>query len=499
MRGLRALLVDGLSDARTAIRSMLVAMGFRVDTATSPEEADERIADAAREGDAHAVILIDGQTSGRAGSASAQHWLDRLGLSASFLVLLTTVDDEQHWQQAHAAEFATVLLKPVSPSTLADALTPLLLGAKAQTAHSSANSHAESALRISHTGDRVLVAEDNPINQEVAVELLKGVGLIVDVAATGLEAVAMAGRNAYSLVLMDIQMPEMDGLAATRAIRDTLGLHDLPILAMTANAFGEDRAACLAAGMNDHIAKPVDPEALFATLLRWMPARGAHPLAAPVAFTLAGAQLPNLPAGIDAIAGLDTTLGVTRIGGKTDAYLRLLAQFAEHYREGLGAIETDHTSGNRDQARRIAHSLKGAAGTIGATMLQELAAALEAAIASAAPARETAAKAEAVDACLRRLVDALHAVLPTDHDAIPTAFDPDAVESTLDRLETLLAAADFDVGATFRAASSLLRAALGDAVAAFEAPMRNHDYPAALEALRAVRARRSTKSPREPA
>jgi hypothetical protein len=130
-------------------------------------------------------------------------------------------------------------------------------------------------------------------------------------------------------------------------------------------------------------------------------------------------------------------------------------------------------------------------------MLQELAAGLEATVANAGSAQETGAKAAAVNIHLRRLVDALHAALPADHDAVPATFDPAGVDVILDRLDNLLATADFDVGATFRASSSLLRAALGDAVSEFEAPMRNHDYPAALEALRAVRARRATKLPHE--
>jgi HPt (histidine-containing phosphotransfer) domain-containing protein len=266
---------------------------------------------------------------------------------------------------------------------------------------------------------------------------------------------------------------------------------------MTANAFGEDRAACIAAGMNDHVAKPVDPEALFATLLRWLPAQSTDATAPPRVSVPAGAKQPGIPAGIAAITELDTALGVMRIGGKTDAYLRLLAQFAEHYRDRLGTLDADLVSGDRNEARRLAHSLKGAAGTIGATMLQDLAAALEADITSAAPALETAAKARAVQTHLRGLVDALDAALPTDRDAVVLTFDPHAVDAVLDRLDDLLTAADFDVGATFRASSSLLRAALGDAVTEFEAPMRNHDYPAALDALRAVRARQAAKVPRE--
>lgn len=124
-------------------------------------------------------------------------------------------------------------------------------------------------------GARVLVAEDEPVNREVAVGLLGYAGLRVDVAADGAEAVEMASRNRYALILMDMQMPRVNGIDATRAIRALSDRADVPILAMTANVFDEDRARCLAAGMNDHIGKPVDPEALYSTMLKWLvPADG---------------------------------------------------------------------------------------------------------------------------------------------------------------------------------------------------------------------------------
>jgi two-component system sensor histidine kinase/response regulator len=133
---------------------------------------------------------------------------------------------------------------------------------------------AETVLRH-HRGARVLLAEDNAVNREVALALLADTGLQVDTAHDGTQALAMAGAQRYDLILMDMQMPEMDGLAATRALRATDHGRDVPIVALTANAFGEDRAACLAAGMDDHLAKPVEPRDLYRMLRRWLPEKMA--------------------------------------------------------------------------------------------------------------------------------------------------------------------------------------------------------------------------------
>ena len=489
LRGRRVLLADDLSVAREATTGLLRQWGLEVDALPSGEAAVSLAQRAQAEGRRYDLVLLDWQMPVLDGLETMAALRGVLGAAMPPAILMSAHDQEHLQKTARSAAFARLLIKPVAPSTLLDALADVMgLGSQPRRLPlTPMDSMAQ--LATAHAGAHLLLVEDNPINQDVALQLLIGAGLRVDLAGNGRLAVSLVQGKAYDLVLMDVQMPVMDGLQATREIRQMPQFAELPIIAMTANAFGEDRDQCLAAGMNDHVGKPVDPEQLYATLLRWLPARAPALPDVPVPretpterpASVAPPTEPALP--IDEIDGLDAERGLHYCGGRIDTYRRVLQQFVVHFDAGSPSFDEHSIGLQRDALRSFGHALKGAASSIGAQPLAELAAHLE--TAADMPAALLRPLVERIDHQLASLLRALRGALPAegtqtldaDTDASPT--DPAA----LARMVAALEVGDFSARELFRTLAPALRGLLGPATRELDERIRAFDYKGALEIL----------------
>lgn len=350
----KILVVDDNQNARTAIGSMLRSLGWQADLVPDGHEALSLAAD----DNAYGVVFIDWQMPVQDGWSTAQQLRQLAQTKKTKLVMMVTVHSQQLLAERMQLEPGVVdgfLLKPATPSELMDTLADVLMSSAIPQGPFLHKANRGSPL----SGMKLLVVDDNATNQEIARELLMGAGADVDVAANGVEAVsALRDRSAaYHAVLMDIQMPKMDGYTATRKIRSELGLKDLPIIAMTANVMAEDRQACFAAGMNEHVGKPFDFEKLVEVLQRVTDWQSIA--AAPV-------EAKTLP---DAAEGFVFAEALRRLNNNRSLMITQLRTFVREHGNDLATAREHLQSGERDAAIRLLHSLKGLAGTLGAQLL----------------------------------------------------------------------------------------------------------------------------------
>ncbi len=488
LRRRRVLVVDDNETSLNVLADMLQGMGFEV------EKADGGAAALARLGDAGLapfdVVLLDWQMPEMDGCETAQA-MHALPLAPRPHVAIVTAYGRDDVREAAAqAGITEVLSKPVNASVVFNTLMRLL-GAAAvdRPAHAAAEPSPLLARMRSVHGARVLLAEDNEINQLVATELLREAGLSVDVADNGRIAVEMALAQPYDLVLMDMQMPEMDGLEATRVLRSLPALQDLPIVSMTANAMQADRDRCVAAGMVDFVSKPIDPEALWQTLLRWI-----RPRVQEADATIATTAVPEPPAlawpsavaGLAQVADIDAAGGLRRTMGREDLYGRLLRRFVDAYAAGLAPVHAALDAGDLATAERLAHTLKGVSANIGATRVPALAAALEGALHDQAPFARLSPLMEPLHAALTELTGQLAAALGPE-DAAPSGADgvpPGQGDALLQQLAGLLEDNDAAAGDFVQQHEPVLRALLSARYLPLKTAVDGFEFDDALGLLR---------------
>jgi signal transduction histidine kinase/CheY-like chemotaxis protein len=356
LSGTRVLVVDDNAAAREVLAGMSQALGLDADAAAGGEEALRQVMQADAGDRPYQLLLLDWKMPGMDGVACAQALVDRAGLRHPAPVVLMATAFGRDEVRQHLAErqltVGALLTKPVTPSSLFDACITALGRVPLAPTRSTRRADALHDHRAALAGAHVLLVEDNAINRELAVDLLGRAGVAVSVAGDGQEALDVLARERFDAVLMDCQMPRMDGYAATRALRQQPALRTLPVIAMTANAMVGDREAVLAAGMDDHIAKPIVVDEMFATLARWVK--------------------PRRPA-----AGIDSASGLANVRGNEVLYRRMLGMFRDRETAFVPHFQAALATGDADAAMRSAHDLKCEAGTLGMPALQEAAAALE--------------------------------------------------------------------------------------------------------------------------
>ncbi|HZN56808.1 MAG TPA: PAS domain S-box protein [Planctomycetota bacterium] len=460
---LRVLIVDDNPAAREILHEPLSHIVRSVDLVASGREAVAAVQqqDATEPYD---VVFMDWQMSGMDGLQASRHIKSAETLQHQpAIVLVTAFGREEVREEAERLQLDGFLLKPVTKSMIVDTLVNVFGRGTEET--SLAVEGQEERLR----GARILLAEDNEINQQIAVELLEGAGAKVTVASNGRDAVDLLAKGpkppAFDVVLMDLQMPEMDGYQATTKIRADERFADLPVVAMTAHATIEERQRCLAAGMNDHISKPIDPGMLFEVVGRfYRPAGSSEP-----AKEISGAGSARGSDELPLIQGLDTREGLARVAGNRKLYLKLLHQFVEQQRPAIGQITAALTAGDAKLAERIAHTLKGVAGNLGAKELHAAAGALEKRIRDrASDAELDGAKrqlAAVLDPLLAQIASAASPIGPTapTAPAAPPA-DPAKARAMAAELSKLLSESDPGAGDYLEAHQASLRPFFEDAV-----------------------------------
>ncbi|MGL1931486.1 MAG: response regulator [Desulfotalea sp.] len=377
IEGLKVLVVDDNRAAREIMYETLSSFHIAVQTVGSGMEGYDQLVAASKTEDPYKLVILDLRMPEIDGIETAKLIRDSEHVFDIPIIMMTAFGREEIMQQAKKAGVNSFLMKPVKQSILLDTIMDVF---GKETAISFVDTEGRTDTKIDLTGLQgmnVLLAEDNEINQQVAMEVLADVGVIVTIAGTGLEAVNLLQEQSYDAVLMDIQMPVMDGYEATGEIRNTLGMTELPIIAMTAHAMVGDREKCLKAGMDDYIAKPIDAKVLFSKLLNVSFNNNGHQ---PLVTSKANVPEKKVKFNIslpDNLPGIDIKAAIIRLRGNTELFVKLLTSFNMDFSDAVYKLKALLKSDDVEAAMDYLHTIKGIAGNFSATRLQASTAELE--------------------------------------------------------------------------------------------------------------------------
>jgi two-component system sensor histidine kinase/response regulator len=357
------LVVDDNETSRSIFKEILESFSFDVTLADSGSEGVKAVAQANPPFD---LVLMDWQMPGLDGFKAIEEIRALAELAHQpKIVMATAFAREDVMKEAEAAQLDGFLIKPVGPSMMFDAVMEAFGKQGSGSARRQSTDDYDADLLRTVQGARILLVDDNEINRQIARELLEGAGFYVDSANNGVEAVKMVFAGEYDLVLMDVQMPEMDGHEATLRIREEPAFKDLPILAMTAGAMAEDKEKARAVGMNDHVSKPIEIKRFFDALVRWIqPGKRAVPEHEKQEGS--AAHSANLP---QQLAGINIPLGLARVGGDPRLFRDILLMFRKGQASVIEEIRAAIEEEDLELAARLVHTLKGVAGNIGANDL----------------------------------------------------------------------------------------------------------------------------------
>lgn len=440
LKNLKVLIVDDNASARDILAVMVENFGMRAELAEGGQQAIKMYNQASASNDPYQLILLDWLMPEINGiEVAKQISTNDLVANLPAILMVTAGSYEKLSPQASQVGIEHILTKPVSESMLYDMILESLinngtlkLAANTKKTSSSMNTKFDLAsLDFSQiTYAKILLVDDVELNRMVALAFLEDAGFQnIDFAVNGVDAVEKIFANSYDLVLMDIQMPEMDGLTATKKVRENARFAKLPILAMTAHAMSGDRELSLESGLNDHLTKPINPEVLYKALLHWIPAKASTQVPKAVQQQAAQADIPYLQ-------GVDTAKGLAHCLGRPELYLRLLASFNKEF--GSNGKEMLQAAANQDWelARRLAHSLKSGAATLGAMHLSDLAKEAEEAFANEK--NLTSILEKELPAELHRICQMLSQLIPAEAPQEEASFNQPAAITSLEKLIQLL-------------------------------------------------------------